>query len=1268
MTTKLLVNTPFDIEIVLDGKPTGRYVNRARGDARDMDLNNYTYSNRDTEQRIYCVPGVSFKFDVDASIDRNVVLERTQQNDQGKLNFIYRVSKRNLTWDFGDGVQSQEYQPVHVYDKPGVYTITVKLYDELGNPTRNPYTYTLEILNFCADHVAWYTRNAELYGIDYTPASTPLSLELRKMTSWQHPELYSTVVMYASGSDSIPSTPETYKNNKYAHLQSLWRFVDNLDDPVPINTARIDGEPIRVRVNPDDLLIDQSESPDIPGPTGMNLIVDTSVYSSDDTTTRVIGFSGTKSVYYIDDTVKNYLSRDVNPVFLFASLSSTEALSDVNETPVDVLPVKVTYGPGVELQISTNGIKTFDLEDTMFVDSEYCVNVSIVNQYGLIIKTDYPKLSIDVTDDQYLKPYQTRLNVIDSDDESLVQLDIVPRDLPIETRGCGDYVVTPKQTAPAESTLRAELLISDPAYTPMDTPVYVLTDMHDPVAHFLTPGFAGFINAHGATYSTLSDNTLVSTISSAALNIIDREAELPYSCFATCVDPARGYVYVANETNDNIMQYSLMGQPLNDNQPINILELICRSGILDDDERFNYNDVTGSEILDVLAGSTEENAPARLENTDYTLCDRFNVNMTEINALSPSSLACDEHGNIWTTFIDGVLTVRLSHDDKRGHYISAIAIPEEVNFYNNPTISKLIEKTESGEYKWMPSRVVTDKNNDIWVSYTNQDNVRLIKYSSQVDQGSYQMKQLADIIFPSGTHLDDMIIDSSNNLWVSDARSLSERKISSEVDAIDMIGGGVYHISNDINPAIVKYITEYYDAATQASVKFDKPCDMTFDLMDNLYVVSGSNKIVKINPGTHEASVAFSAGTSWFDLANDHQRQLERSRGHTCAIDAMSCNSDNRLLIVNNIDKDLVAYICPDTWNGESEYSVEAVVYDSTDNPDWRLMQGSGDWTGIRWINTYMKTVQGQRTVSAERKVQIKTVEQDELMKINEDFDATETFNEYALQETINTRENLLMWFFNRVSGDSDSDGNTLGKTVYEKISNFVSNNTDVDTCNIKNLSSLAKQLGCDLKSYEYSYPGSLKRLIDMLSVKYCQLTPSRDKTGREFTKNGYANNFNHGRNIGPEPVDPETYRVRVGVPLIAKELYNSVYTYIEPMAIRGSSDDTNYSELHGGLVEYNLSMYDEIESSTTTPAGLMWNWGLSHPTNESVFLYYDFYEYVPDETHKSENFEQHEGVVDWNNPQTTVSESVSLDEWNRSGGVIDTLVNRAIRRGVNLL
>ena len=121
-------------------------------------------------------------------------------------------------------------------------------------------------------------------------------------------------------------------------------------------------------------------------------------------------------------------------------------------------------------------------------------------------------------------------------------------------------------------------------------------------------------------------------------------------------------------------------------------------------------------------------------------------------------------------------------------------------------------------------------------------------------------------------------------------------------------------------------------------------------------------------------------------------------------------------------------------------------------------------------------------------------------------------------------------------------------------------------------------------------------------------------------------------------------------------------------MAIRGSSDNTNYSELHGGLVKYNLSMYDEIEPSTTTPAGLMWNWGLSHPVNESVFLYYDFYEYVPDETHQSENFEQYEGVVDWNNPQTTVSESVSLDEWNRPGGVIDTLVNRAIRRGVNLL
>lgn len=1268
MITKLLVNTPFDIEVVFDNIRKGMFINRP---SDSTDTSDYSFTNQKTEQKIYCLPGLSFRFDVDKGIDNSVALESSQQTDSGFLNFIYRVSKRNLTWDFGDGTQSQEYNPVHTYTNPGIYTITVTLYDRDGNPTRNPYTYTLEILNFCGDHVAWYTKNAALLGLDYTPASTPLRLQLRKMTSWQSPDLYSTVVMYASGSDSIPSTPDTYFNSKHAHLQQLWRFTEDVETMVPVNSVKIEETEIRVQVNDDELFVMTEDNL-----TGMNITIDNSI-NADDTTTRTIGQSGSKDVFYIDDTVKNYLSRDVDPVFLFASLSSNNMLTDIEETPVDVLPVKVTYGPGVELLLTTNGIRTFDLESVLFTDSEYCINISIVNQYGLIVKTDYPEIGIDMTGNDLLTPYHAKLQIIDSETSLPVQYTVESRKLSVETKGNGNFIITPTETASADSKIHAELLISDPPYTPMDTPVYVLTDMHHAHAHFLTPGFAGFIAAHGATFSTLSDNTMITSISSAALSIIPRDVELTHSCFALCVNPRDGFVYIGNESNDTIRQFTLLGEPLNDNQPIYILELICNSNILQNDNRFAYNDIHGNKILDELTGNREDDSPARLEQVDDQLCDRFNLNMNELNALSPSSLSCDIDGNVWTTLIDGVLTVRISFDAQTGFYVSAIAIPEEVSFQKTTSIEKLVERTDSGEYKWMPGRVVADRNNDIWVSYTNQQNIKLIKYSiqSETDQSAntvYPMQQLAEITFPPGTHLDDMIIDSSNNLWVLNSASLSERKIAPDVNSIDMIGGGVYHISNDHDPKILKYITEYQSPNPVSdeimTEKFDKPSGMTFDLQDSLYVVTGSNSIVKINPGTYHAEFAFHAGSSWYDLSHDHQRLLERSKGHKCAIDAISCNSDNRLLVLNNIDKSLAAYICPESWDQVATYDVEGVVVDQTDFPDWMLVQGSGDWTGIRWINTYMKGVQGQRVVNSQKNIQVKTQYQDEIMKHNEDFDATQTFTEYAMQDTINTKQNLLLWFFNRVAGDGTSSGDTLGKTVYEKISNFVSNNADAEICNSRNLHSLATQVGCDLKSYEYSYPGSLKRLIDLLSIKLTKLKPSRDQTGSEFTKDGYANNFNHGRNIGSEPVDPATYIVKVGTRLVSRELYNSNYMLVEPMAIPGEKTNEHYSELHGGLIEYPLSMFNDIDLTTNKQIGLSWNWGVSIPAGENIFLYYDFYEYVPDSDYNLEAFTQLSGEIDWGNEQTTVSEEISLSDWSRDDGIVDTLISRNLRKGLGLL
>ena len=300
------------------------------------------------------------------------------------------------------------------------------------------------------------------------------------------------------------------------------------------------------------------------------------------------------------------------------------------------------------------------------------------------------------------------------------------------------------------------------------------------------------------------------------------------------------------------------------------------------------------------------------------------------------------------------------------------------------------------------------------------------------------------------------------------------------------------------------------------------------------------------------------------------------------------------------------------------------------------------------------------------------TVLDEDIQKVNEDFDATENVVGYTLQDTINRNNNFLYWFFSNILGDSNSLPDTMGKKIYEKISNFTANNSDIDTCNVDALVSLANELGVDIKEYNYAYPGSIKRLIDLFSINHSRLFGARDQTGDAFTKNGYANNFNFGRNLDVDKeafpdtegvIVPEEWTVKIGTRIVAKELYNNNLILIEPMAIPGATTDPSYSTLHGGLSAYPLVDYN-----------ITWGWGLSHPdfnlpdySNENVFVYYEFYKYKPN-TSWDEKLGQIEGIIDWENGLTNIDEdNRSLQTWTATDGTMDSIIDRKLRTGLEL-
>ena len=125
------------------------------------------------------------------------------------------------------------------------------------------------------------------------------------------------------------------------------------------------------------------------------------------------------------------------------------------------------------------------------------------------------------------------------------------------------------------------------------------------------------------------------------------------------------------------------------------------------------------------------------------------------------------------------------------------------------------------------------------------------------------------------------------------------------------------------------------------------------------------------------------------------------------------------------------------------------------------------------------------------------------------------------------------------------------------------------------------------------------------------------------------------------------------------------------------------------------LSVYDLKDYDPT------WGWRLSFPDDEEFFHYYDFYEFIPnlsqdvvlDEsnnknitgvdltTYPDETIKQSDGIIEWDNPMTTLSETVSgITTWSNPDNnpdistdrmygqsIVEKIIETRLRKGLEL-
>jgi len=294
--------------------------------------------------------------------------------------------------------------------------------------------------------------------------------------------------------------------------------------------------------------------------------------------------------------------------------------------------------------------------------------------------------------------------------------------------------------------------------------------------------------------------------------------------------------------------------------------------------------------------------------------------------------------------------------------------------------------------------------------------------------------------------------------------------------------------------------------------------------------------------------------------------------------------------------------------------------------------------------------------------------------KINENWDASGFYKSLRFQEPLLDYDNFFTNFLGTIVGDINAYPYELGKTVYEKISNFVSNKSDIDISNVDVLLSLCDELSIQFEQYNYNYPPQLRRVIDMLSVKLQKLNGN---------PNTYNTNFNNNtqlytdRSIGPNLgslINPLTGVVFASTPIVAYEIFSGNYTLVNNIS-------SNYISLTSS--QYGSQQYAPLSAYSPN-----WGWNLIAPnsiTGTAITNYYKFYNYnnsLANNIYTTDGT-LYDGLINWLDPLTNFSTTItgsntypvipeslpnnSYSNWSNDNGIMQNIISYELTKGLGL-
>jgi hypothetical protein len=606
-----------------------------------------------------------------------------------------------------------------------------------------------------------------------------------------------------------------------------------------------------------------------------------------------------------------------------------------------------------------------------------------------------------------------------------------------------------------------------------------------------------------------------------------------------------------------------------------------------------------------------------------------NLGFFTTNQVSPASLVLDSKQNIWMTLYDTQSALKFDH---LGNFLFATTPLSATGYTFPPDIDPawFDENTyfsfnsAAGDYQndlnaidlnfIEPTGIDTDSQDNVWITYSNYTSGYLSKFDSN---GGL----LFTYSYPVCSCPQEIVVDNQDNIWIACSNNIWQTR-ECTLEKRDSFG-------NLLSSVFPIYGLNH----------------LTLDYQQNPWFTFSYSWIGSINNINGQLFTRNLSGTGrtayhsdWFDPSiNIDETALEGIAVDLKGLVYVINSIENQVYVFDPVNNFVLNtfYINPQGFVFYQDDQYQPTLIESS---LWgKSLQATGDWTGLRWYNKYGHLLPFYQTNTTKisltgQSVPLNFVQHQtyDIFKKNEDFDLAGQMKSMAFMPSLNESTYLFDNFFGSIYGKYPFNHTDLGMETYEKIANYVGNHSDIDSCNVDQLYDLAASVDLDSEDFRLNYPASVKRIIDIASINQSRLLGARSLDQTAFTKLNNQGEINRG-----ELITNLCYVVTAGIPLILKDRSLNKYRIIPT----------------GNL--YGLSAYPL--QALANSIGL---------TDNNWPSYYEFYKFIP-----IYDFRQLEGYIDWDNPQTTLSENISTNnQWFSHEGFLDTQLSYELYKGLGFI